>query len=588
MVKSLFNKTKLLAAAVVMTVAMVATGVTVMVNNNKAEAATNCTQHGAAANIIYRGIDCHELSSVVSAFKTAYNNNNSGHSASPSVKQDYHDLQANYNWAGASQSLVSGMSTSNTALGTLYKDGHLTVNGETVGTDAWVTARFSGPSGYVHVTGNIYARKTTTSFAESSAQVLVVYGANGQVAFAVMVECGNSIKVTPKPVEKPVVACNQLAFNKKSDTDYTLTASASVKNATITGYTFTFGDGQTKDVSTSATSASADHTYKPGSYTANVSVSYKDLNGKAGTVSSAACAGKVTISQPEAAVTCDQLAFTDDKKLAYTFNASGSAKNATINSFTFDFGDGSAKKTVNASANKASASYTYKATGNYTASVAVTYTDLNNKQATTTSAKCAVKVTPTQPMCTVPGKENLPADSPECKPTPTMACNLLTITNRGTDTTSMQYNFTVNASATNATIDTYSVDFGDGTAVYNGAAPSIDHSYAKIGTYKIVASVTVSVDGKSQVVKSDACTGNVTITQPMCTSPTNGKQYPQGSSECQPPVVTPPTPTPTTPVATQLVNTGPGETIGLFTGFVIAGAAAHRIMANRRLFGLGR
>ena len=113
MVKNLFTKTKLLAAAVVMSVAMVATGVTMITSNGNAQAATSCTQHDDAVNIIYGGIDCHSLSADVAAFKAAYNSNSSGHSASPSVKKNYTDLQTVYNWTGASKSLVSSMSTSN-------------------------------------------------------------------------------------------------------------------------------------------------------------------------------------------------------------------------------------------------------------------------------------------------------------------------------------------------------------------------------------------------------------------------------------------------------------------------------------------
>ncbi len=181
-------------------------------------------------------------------------------------------------------------------------------------------------------------------------------------------------------------------------------------------------------------------------------------------------------------------------------------------------------------------------------------------------------------MCTAANGKQYPVGAPECQPT--MSCDQLVISNKGNDSTSLNYSFVIKASATNTTISTYSVDFGDGTPAYTGATPSIDHAYAKAGSYNIVASIMVA--GQSKAITADACKGSITITPPMCTA-ANGKQYPVGAPEC---TTVPPVLPPTTP-GTPLPNTGPGETIGLFTGFAIAGAAAHRIMASRRMFGLG-
>ena len=73
----------------------------------------------------------------------------------------------------------------------------------------------------------------------------------------------------------------------------------------------------------------------------------------------------------------------------------------------------------------------------------------------------------------------------------------------------------------------------------------------------------------------------------MCTVP--GKEnLPVDSPECKETPQTPETPTtPQTPeTPTTLPNTGAGEVIGLFLGVTIAGAAFHRLFANRRMFGL--
>lgn len=173
---------------------------TVSVMSGTASAAANSCDK---VNIVYCGLDGSSDAAYINAFKNAYTSNKSGHESSPTVKQNYTDLQAVYNWAGASSSVVSGMNATNTKVGTLYKDGHIVVDGKTVATGAWVSARFTNGSGFTKVEGNVYARKTTTSFANPTAKV-IVYMKDGQAVFAVMTECGNAVKITPvKTPEKP-------------------------------------------------------------------------------------------------------------------------------------------------------------------------------------------------------------------------------------------------------------------------------------------------------------------------------------------------------------------------------------------------
>lgn len=456
MFKNILNKGRFMLVGAIMAFAMIASAATTLMNNTTAAAASSCDK----VNIVYCGVNKGSLSSDINSFKDYYNTNKSGHKSSPTVKKDYTDIQAVYNWAGASKSIVSGMTTSNTKLGTLYKDGRIVVNGQTVGTDAWVSARFNSGSGFTHVTSNVYARKTTTSFANSSAPVLVYFNGD-KMGFAVMLDCGNAVKATPKTTPKPVasMSCDLLTLDKKGDKDFGFNAKASVKNATIKNYSFDFGDGQNKDVPTSATSASTSHSYaKAGTYTASV---------------------KVTV-----------------------------------------VADGKTK--------------------------------------TVTSAKCAVQVKIAQPEC----KPGIPVGDQRCEEKPVYACNELVIT--ATENNTKQYNFTVKATAENAVINGYTVDFGDGTAAYEGTDGSVDHTYAKAGTYTAKASVKVTANGKTVVVSGDKCVGQVTIPE----TPT--------------PPETPETPsTPETP-AQELPNTGAGNMIGLFSGFSIAGTAAHRLFTRRR------
>lgn len=599
MVKKFFKKTRILTAAAVMVFAIAATSVTIFAGTKHANAAASCTEHADKVNIIYKGIDCGTLQGNVDAFKSKYNTNKSGHSASPSVKKDYTDLQTVYNWAGASKSLVDGMTAKNTAMGTLYKDGHITVNGETVATDAYVTARFSGPSGFTKVTGNVYARKTTTSFAQSSAKVLVVYKANGQVAFAVMVDCGNAIKVTPKPPKeqpKPVYSCDLLTLTKKTDTEYNFSGKASAQNATITGYTFDFGDGQNKTVSTSATSANTSHTYaKPGTYKVVLKV-LVSVNGKTQTVTNDKCTGTVTVPTPVVpVVSCDSLAFNKTGENTYAFTAKATAKDATIVSYVFDYGD-QKSDTVTTAAATANSNHSYAKAGDYSATVSVNMM-VNGKAQKVTAAKCAVQVKIAQPEC----KPGIPVGDERCEETPVMSCDQLVFTPNATN--NKQFTFTVKATAQNAVINSYLIDFGDSTPVYEGANSTIDHSYAKAGTYTVKASVKVTAKGQTQVITGANCAGTITIAQPECKPgiPEGDKRcveeckpgVPMGDTrcnECKPGIPvgdircvdTPTTPPVTPQTPTVLPNTGAGNFIGLFSGFSIAGTAAHRLISRRR------
>ncbi len=490
MVKQFIKKAKVLSVGAVMAFAMIASAVTSIAASKPAYAASSCDK----VNIVYCGVNKGSAASDISTFKSTYSNNKSGHAASPTVKKDYTDLKTVYNWAGASESIVSGMNTTNTKLGTLYKDGRIVVDGKVVATDSWVTARYNNGAGFTKVTGNVFARKTTTSFAEASAPVLVNFQ-NGKMAFAVMTGCGNAVKGTPKTPEqppkppetpKPVMSCDLLTGTKQGDYDYTFVAKANAENAKITNYAFDFGDGQSKNVPTAAESATATHKYA-----------------KAGT---------------------------------------------------------------------------------FTASVKVTFT-ANGKTTTLTAAKCATPANPTQPP-TKPEecKPGIPVGDARCeeKPVPAYACTELLITPNKDN--SLQYNFTVKATAENAKIDAYIVDFGDGTPAYDGAATSVDHTYGKAGTYNTKASIRVTANGKTEVVTAANCAKKVTIEQPMCTVP--GKEtLPVNSPECKETPVTPPTTpetpkTPTTP--TELPNTGAGSMVGLFSGFSIAGTAAHRLISRRR------
>jgi hypothetical protein len=242
-------------------------------------------------NIVYCGLSGSSASDYVASFQHAYIHD---------YDNSHTDLRTVYDWAGASYNSVEGMNTSNTKLGTMYRDGTIVVNGTTVGNSAWVSARFNSGSGFVQVSSGVWARKTTTSLAEDSAPVLVHFNANGVADFAAMTICGNAVKFTPippKPQPKPALACVSLDKVTSDNRTYTFTTKASASNTTIVSYTFTYSDGTTKTVSTSDITAQDMHTFAGDNqhYTVSVAVNSKDLQN----VTSANCQVSLTTPGPK-------------------------------------------------------------------------------------------------------------------------------------------------------------------------------------------------------------------------------------------------------------------------------------------------
>ena len=102
----------------------------------------------------------------------------------------------------------------------------------------------------------------------------------------------------------------------------------------------------------------------------------------------------------------------------------------------------------------------------------------------------------------VTGKPTPPPVPP--KP-PVYACNAL----KATEVNRNTFTFTTSASASNgAVIKDYTYSFGDGSSTTTGASTS--HTYAKDGTYKVVAKVNVVVNGKT-VVAPGTCEVQVTV-----------------------------------------------------------------------------
>ncbi|HEX3568837.1 MAG TPA: PKD domain-containing protein [Candidatus Saccharimonadales bacterium] len=271
---------------------------------------------------------------------------------------------------------------------------------------------------------------------------------------------------------------------------------------------------------------------------------------------------------------CSELQMTpvSGKLNTYNFSSKVSYGNgATLNHVTYDFGDGTSQTVTNPSQ---VISHTYTTEGTFTAKVTA-YFNLPGAQlsAPVTNGSCAKSVTIHLPV---------------------YLCNYLSVA--VVDKDKFQYRFTLNTTAQyGATLQSadFVFDQNDKTQVANGVTPNaqgvitVDHTYAKAGTYQITTAVHFNVNGKTQTVQSNKCVATVSPTMPPQPCQPGGTPAP-GSPECSPQPCQPGgTPAPGSPEcstpSTPLPNTGAGNVIGLFAGTTIVAAVAHRLFRSRRL-----
>ena len=394
------------------------------------------------------------------------------------------DLPTLYSHYGISGSMINGVSSDN--LGEVHKDGRITLKGKVVATGAKSIGRQDvyKPSSPVKIGGKTYyEHEPKSTFAVESIKAWIFLDNDGKFIGAILTSCGNPVRGNPTPV--PSFSCDALAASKLSREEYQFNAKGSAKNgATITGYTFDFGDGKTQDSST----ASVKHTYaKAGTYTAKVTINVK-VDGKTKTATSAKCTVPVTVA-PAPTYSCDALTAGKITFNKYNLVAKASAANgATITGYTFDFGDG---KTQNSATN--TAQHTYEKAGSYTAKVSVTV-KVDGQTKTVTGDKCQVTVKVDQP---------------------TYKCDALNV--RTLSQTDRTYAYDLSYTVTNgATLKSVDYNFGDGqtkTGVTPEGAKNVTHTYAAAGTYKTVATLHFTVEGATKDVN---CEASVTTSPDMC------------------------------------------------------------------------
>ena len=283
------SKSLIVAAATLVLGAAATFGV---ITAQKSNAANSCDK----VNVVYCGTHS------IDDFKAAYNSNKSGHASSPTVKKDYTDLKKIYAAFGITESSVNSMNSSNTVVGTVYRDGRVVVNGKVVATDAKVAARFEANNSTPIAGTNAYTRYTKDDFKDDSAKAYVRIE-NGKMVYAILIDCGNPVTGTPPPTPpKPEASyvCDVLRISKQVNrTTYEFEVQGSAKNADITGYKFDFGDGKTGSVASNQQKATTNHEYaKAGTYTVKATLVVK-ADGKTKESQTADCKVKVGVKSEE-------------------------------------------------------------------------------------------------------------------------------------------------------------------------------------------------------------------------------------------------------------------------------------------------
>ena len=187
----------------------------------------------------------------------------------------------------------ANFTASTTVDGTVFKDGHIEVNGKTVATGAKSVGReyMAGST----KSGSVWERPTSVSFSSISIPAWVSME-GGTFKYAIIKSCGNPVratavaKPTPSPTPKPTASpkpspspvqefvCLDLTPSQpdkaKTPDIFRFTVESRVKNVTTTGYRFTASkDGGSSEVKdTDATTKYRDFTLTPGTWTVTAQV----------------------------------------------------------------------------------------------------------------------------------------------------------------------------------------------------------------------------------------------------------------------------------------------------------------------------
>jgi PKD repeat protein len=263
--------------------------------------------------------------------------------------------------------------------------------------------------------------------------------------------CTTTAEIGDAPNEPPVCDANgpysgtvgqPVSFDGSGSSD---------PDGTVDSYVWDFGDGSTD------TGSNPTHTYAaPGSFTVTLTVT--DNDGASSTCTTTAEIGEAPNEPP----VCDANGpYNGTVGVPVTFDGSGSSDpDGTVDSYVWDFGDGSTDTGV-------SPSHTYVAPGNFTVTLTITDNDGASSTCTTTANITAEPNEP--PICDANGPY--------------------------TGTVGQPVSFDGSGSSDpDGTIDSYVWDFGDGSTD-TGSNPT--HTYQASGSFTVTLTVTDNEGGTS-------------------------------------------------------------------------------------------
>jgi len=131
---------------------------------------------------------------------------------------------------------------------------------------------------------------------------------------------------------------------------------------------------------------------------------------------------------------------------------------------------------------------------------------------------------------------------------PVYRCDALSVTAGSNRSINAKVSYTAESGAK---LQSISYDFGDNSAPLVTDKTSVDHTYAKDGTYTVAATLSFKV---GEHVKTARCSKQVTVTTPA------------------PPVV----------LGKELPDTGPGSAVSMFAAVSAFAAGAHYVVSTRR------
>ena len=238
-----------------------------------------------------------------------------------------------------------------------------------------------------------------------------------------------------------------------SQVTFTAGASLTGLTGTPTDYSWNFGDGSPAD--DTGTTASDQHTYTDsGEHTVALTITTS-------TNQTAVADETITVdSPPTAAFTPSTAVTTPGASVSFNGSASAAAGGGSIDSYTWNFGDGSPPVTQSSP----SASHVYSAPGTYNAMLTVT-----DSLGVSSSSAATQQVVVDEPAAAFAAQST------------TVAPGGVAYFNAG------------GSSDPESTITDYSWNFGDGSAAADtGTTPSVGHQYAGRGHYTVVLTITNS------------------------------------------------------------------------------------------------